>query len=322
MTNANSINLSWLLKLRWGAALGQLLVIAFVQVYLRIHLPLAPLLAAVFVQLLTNLAATFWMRRSSTVNEWTLWAVMALDVVILTTLLYLTGGPFNPFSSLYLVHIALAAAILTSRLSWLLVALCCLCFGVLFVDHVWLKLDSSDTSKMQHNVQIHLQGMWVAFALAAGFIVHFVHRVTSALSLRNAQLSEARAQAARSEKIVALATLSAGAAHELSTPLSSIAVAARELERQLTPNGAEAAADAALIRQQVQRGREILLQMAADAEVEATEPAHAIGVASLLDEAAAGLSEDRPIRIELTEQAARCRLSVPHRTVTRGFEAS
>src|SRR5574337_1938489 len=99
--------------------------------------------------------------------------------------------------------------------------------------------------------------MWVSFALAAIFVVFFVHRVTRALAAREGELQTARVQAQRREKLTSLATLAAGAAHELSTPLSTIAVVAKELQRSLAESGSpEVRADLQLVREQVARCRE------------------------------------------------------------------
>src|SRR4051812_29165791 len=98
-----SPNLSWLLKLRWGASLGQAVTILVADQAMRIPLPLAPMLGLVAVEALSNLALELW---RPPVDEERLGAgLMMLDVVLFTGLLYFSGGPFNPFSFLYLVYI-------------------------------------------------------------------------------------------------------------------------------------------------------------------------------------------------------------------------
>jgi two-component system sensor histidine kinase RegB len=168
---------------------------------------------------------------------------------------------------------------------------------------------------------MHLEGMWAAFALAAGFIVYFVQRVTRALAAREAELVEARAAAARHEKLTALGTLAAGAAHELSTPLSTIAVVARELERQLTRTGAEAATleDARLIRQQVARCRDILTQMTLDAGASQGESMVERAPAALVEEALEGLPERERVRTELDARTWEERELVPAHAFARAI---
>ncbi len=327
MRDAQAINLSWLLRLRWGAVVGQAAIILGAHFGLGMTQRLGPLFATIAVAAASNAALGLWARRERPIRERLLWAVMALDVVLLTVLLDLSGGPFNPFSALYLVHIALAAVVLRAGWTWGLTGLAIACFGALFVDHLWFPSRGSELSSAHHprhhihDVRMHLEGMWAAFALAAGFIVYFVQRVTRALAAREAELVEARASAARHEKLTALGTLAAGAAHELSTPLSTIAVAARELERQLARTGAEATAleDVQLIREQVARCRDILTQMTSDAGASQGESMVELAPAALVEEALEGLPERERVRTELDARTREERELVPAHAFARAI---
>ena len=126
-------NLSWLLRLRWGAALGQLVTILVVRFAMDVQVPLPPLLALVGVELLSNAA---WLLRPATrpVPPWALGALMALDVLLLSGLLFFTGGPQNPFSFLFLVPISLATLVLTAAGTWALVLLSLACSAVSFAN--------------------------------------------------------------------------------------------------------------------------------------------------------------------------------------------
>jgi two-component system sensor histidine kinase RegB len=163
--------------------------------------------------------------------------------------------------------------------------------------------------------------MWVAFGVAASFIVYFVQRVTRALAERERELDDARAATARAERLASLATLAAGAAHELSTPLSTIAVVAKELERELERlRAAESAlGDARLIRDQVERCRDILVQMAADAGESTGEDFAPITVARLVDSSIEGLAERE--RIALSVAASEDPVVVPVRSVAQAVRA-
>ncbi|MFY0571740.1 ATP-binding protein [Archangium lansingense] len=327
MRDAQSINLSWLLRLRWGAIVGQVALILGVHFGLGMLQRLGPLFATIAVAAASNVALGLWARRERLIRERLLWAVMALDVVLLTVLLDLSGGPFNPFSALYLVHIALAAVVLRAGWTWGLTGLAIACFGALFVDHLWFPSWGSELSSAHHpqhhihDVRMHLEGMWAAFALAAGFIVYFVQRVTRALAAREAELVEARAAAARHEKLTALGTLAAGAAHELSTPLSTIAVAARELERQLARTGAEATTleDVQLIREQVARCRDILTQMTSDAGASQGESMVELAPAALVEEALEGLPDRERVQTELDARTREERELVPAHAFARAI---
>ena len=265
VATAPKIGLAWLLRLRWLAIAGQLAIVGLAVLALRVSLPLLLVASLMAITALSNLALTAWLRKNDP-SAFTLAGVLLLDVVTLTGLLLSAGGPSNPFSVFYLVHVALAALLLASRLAWLVAALTSLAFGSLFL----LPSHSIDPHAlhMHHGASsMHLQGMWLAYSLAAGVVVHFVSRVASALQAREHEVFELQRSAARHEKLASLSTLAAGAAHELGTPLSTIALVAKELEHGLEGGRSVEALipDARLIRQEVERCREILQQMAARA---------------------------------------------------------
>src|SRR5262249_14740208 len=156
---------------------------------------------------------------------------------------------------------------------------------------------------------------------ASAFVVHFLLRITASLAERERELTEARGLAARQERLASLATMAAGAAHELSTPLRTLALAAQELERAPTgPTHTELAADARLIREQVGRCRTILEQMAQGAGT-VGESVAACSVAELLDEAFAGIREQPRVVRELADDVATSQLRVPPRAVSQALRS-
>ena len=262
MATAPKIGLAWLVRLRWLAIAGQLAIVALAVLALRVTLPLPLVALLISITALSNLALTAWLRRSDP-SAHVLAGVLLLDVLTLTGLLLSAGGASNPFSVFYLVHVALAALLLAPRPAWFVAAFTSLAFGSLFV----LPANTIDPHAMHmHHAasSLHLQGMWLAYSLAAGFVVHFVSRVASALQTREHELFELQRSAVRHEKLASLSTLAAGAAHELGTPLATIALVAKELEHALEArrSAEELIPDARLIRQEVERCREILQQMA------------------------------------------------------------
>jgi len=305
------INLSWLIKLRWGAAAGQAATILFVDFVMKVPLRLAPLLALVGLTALSNGALTLWLRRRLALGEGALVAVLALDVLALTGLLFFAGGSANPFSFLYLVHIALAAVVLRTVWTWVLVLLSLLASGALFFKQVWLTLDEASMDHPMHDMQTHLVGMWVAFAVAAAFIVYFVTRIRRALARRESDLETERRLAARNDKLVALATLAAGAAHELATPLGTIVVAAKELERQMAAGQSVSVEDLQLIRGQANRCRAILDQMAVDAGEATGEAPRSITIDDLVSQVLPGLHAEPAVHVAVDASARGRALHVP-----------
>lgn len=314
----NGLNLSWLMKLRWSSIAGQIATILGVYWLLRIPVPLVPLGVVVGIELISNVACALWFKRRPPVHEWHLAAVMALDIGLLTALLYFTGGPFNPFSFLYLVNIALAAVALHAQWTWMLVAFALLCFGLLpLLDYRELPLGELNPAD---HVALHQQGTWVAFGVAAGFIVHFLWRVTGALGARERELNQARSEAAQKERLASLATMAAGAAHELATPLGTIALAAKELERELD-RGGQAADDVRLIREQVARCRLILDQMGGGVGKSAEQSVESVSLGELFGEVLSGVRDAPPVHLEVAPAAAATRLRLPPRAVAQALRS-
>lgn len=260
-------SLAWLVRFRWITAVMQAATILGAVWVLEDELPLVPLFALVAIGALSNLFLARRLRGGAPATASLPGLLLGLDILLLTGLLYFSGGPSNPFTAIYLVHVTLAAVVMRGAWSWALGLLSTLGFGLLFFWHVPVE----SLTHMAHRgggFSLHLLGMWLAFAVTATLIAAFVGRVTEALRQREAELTALRDLAARQTRLASLTTLAAGVAHELGSPLGTIAVAAKELQRaaeRLGPGGSAMGQDAALIRQEAGRCRQILDQMAGPA---------------------------------------------------------
>lgn len=214
--------------------------------------------AAIALQLIAN----FWLARRVG-SEHALGGVFALDALALTTVFHWTGGPTNPFTLLYLVQITLSAVILNKAWTWALGLLSTVCYGLLFL--LAAGAETHGAHGISDTMARHVTGMWFAFALAAGVLTFFIGQVSETLQRRQREVLALQRQVARQERLASLVTLAGGAAHEMGTPLGTIAIAAREIERCTEGgDGSEAVAgDARLIRSQVERCRAILEDMSA-----------------------------------------------------------
>jgi two-component system sensor histidine kinase RegB len=318
--HAFRINFSWLLALRWGQLVGQAAVILAVHAWMNIQLPLAPLGAIIALELGSNLACAAWLARGGVVRELHVALLVAFDILLFTAILYLTGGPTNPFSFLYLIHLALAALVLRPRWTWALVGLTLICSGALFVAHVPLAMPGHEHHHEPFGM--HLRGMWIALGVAASFIVYFMQRVTRELAERESELGEARELRARSDRLASLATLAAGAAHELATPLSTIAVVSKELERQLEHSEqARALEDVRVIRAQIERCRDVLGELAADAGQASGEGVRQLALSELVESASRGLDGGERIRLRVPESGAGLDLSAPAGALTHALRS-
>jgi two-component system sensor histidine kinase RegB len=312
------INLEWLLRLRWGLLLGQALVIALAAYGLELALPVAVLAGLLGLEAATNVAVRAWLGRAR-VSEATIGKLMLWDTLVLTGLLALSGGTHNPFTTLYLVNVALGTVLLPARWMWGLLGFTLTAFGSLFVLQDVELVPGLSRPDHAALMRLHLNGMWVAFAVAAGFIVYFVQRVTRALEEREEELAQARVQHARREKVASLATLAAGAAHELSTPLSTIAVVSKEVERALASAGTSEAVreDLRLIRQQVDRCRDVLVQMSADAGQTTGEAFHPMALGRLVEDSLAELAGVERVKVELPTELSGRWVQGPPRALAR-----
>ena len=315
----NRVNVSWLIRLRWAEVTGQASTILAVETVFGVRLPVVELTAVVALGLISNLALEVHYfglprredRGTPLVHEWQLAAVMALDVALLTALLYFTGGPLNPFGFLYLVQIALATVLLHAGWTWALVALSFVGYGLLLIDHRPLPIPD----------ETRMYGMWVALGVASAFVVHFLFRIAGALAQREDELTEARNLAARQERLASLATMAAGAAHELSTPLGTVAVVAKELERHLAKGGDQQLVDdARLIREEVGRCRVILDQMAGGAGA-AGEGVETLTVDELLDETLTGVRPQPSIERRIAPAVAVLPVRLPPRAITQALRS-
>ncbi|MGJ5179271.1 ATP-binding protein [Bradyrhizobium oligotrophicum] len=221
----NRKNMVLLIQLRWIAVGGQIVTIAFVTTWFGIALPLVPMAAIICALVALNVASHSWLRYRDDVGNRDLLIALMLDVVALTSELYLTGGASNPFTCLYLLQITLGAVLLDGRSSWSLVALSVLSFVWLTIEYRPLAVPHSDP------FSLHVTGMFVGFVLDAVLLVVFVTRINRNLRERDAKLADLRQHAAEQDHIIRMGLLASGAAHELGTPLASISVILNDWRR-------------------------------------------------------------------------------------------
>jgi two-component system sensor histidine kinase RegB len=247
----------WLLRLRWVAIAAEGLVLIFAP-FTGVSLDRRPLFALVALHALTN--ALLQRRRTSLgeagFGEATLGAVLVFDVWLLTALLGLSGGPANPFSVLYFTQVLVAALLLGPGWTFAVWLHTVSGYALIFFDHRALP----GLGHVHGDLGAHLWGMLAAYVLVSAILAFFVRRLAHVLDEQREALVSVRDRAARAERVASLTTLAAGAAHELGTPLGTIAIVAGELERQLEGSLAE---DARLIRSEVARCRAVLDSLAA-----------------------------------------------------------
>ncbi|GJH35391.1 HAMP domain-containing histidine kinase [Paraburkholderia hospita] len=224
ITITGRVNLGHLFWLRSLAIIGQLVTIGFVQIFVGVKLPLPAMLLIIGLEVIFN--GLTWLRVASQKPESNLelFGQLWVDLGALSALLFLSGGTTNPFVSLYLPSLAIAAAVLPWHLMAWLAAFAVACYAVLGFESVPLNLDNP-----ANLFDYYRAGMWVNFMVSVGLIAWFVARMSRGLRQRDAALGDAQQRLLRDERAVALGVQAATVAHEIGTPLSTIAMLTEEL---------------------------------------------------------------------------------------------
>lgn len=225
---------------------------------------------------------------------------LAVDVVAFTAVLYFTGGPTNPFVSLYLVPISLAATSLPTVHAWLTTAMCGVGYSFLWWRSVPLP---PVAARFGTDFDLHLIGMWVNFLVAAVLIVLFVGRMALLVRKRDRELATLREQALRDSQVVELGTLAAGTAHELNTPLSTLAILVGELEETVTDEKQKQ--QLAVMMDEIRVINQRLNRIAGGVGAERSSGARHVRLRAFLDEIFGRWSEAHPeIQLDITFETA------------------
>lgn len=279
--------LTRLVALRRIEVLTQAGVLILAVAWLKIPLDVVSMAAVIALLAAINLATQWRIDRGGAVTDGELFAQLSIDVVILALLLYLAGGSANPFVSLFIISPTIAAATLPARHAWAMAGVTLLAYTFLMFWNLPLPPPQGEFSQLaqldallaratgtapEHaghmsGFALHILGMWLNFVISVSVVAFFLTRMATALKLREQELAAARENALRHEQILSLGTLAAGAAHQLGTPLSTMAVVIRELELSHANdrNNPELKDDLRLLREQVNHCKQTISQILASA---------------------------------------------------------
>ncbi len=294
-----------LILLRCGAIVAQLATLILAHRFLSADFSWGPMLGAVLF--LALISALTWWRLSLDfpVGSLELFLQLSVDVLVLTVLLYYSGGSTNPFVSLYLLPLVIAAATLPRRHTWGMAGLTLACYSMLMVWHVPLPTGHAQpvsvtmqgmdhthhmetappagaASSLGDAFNTHVLGMWLEFVISSVVVAYFVVEMARAVRSRDAQLTRVREETLRNERIVALGTQAAGAAHELGTPLSTMSVVIGEMRRDCTAPGQQE--DLAILDEQVRTCKRILDSLLSHAQETSRELSLEEFIRNVLDE--------------------------------------
>lgn len=266
--SVNYFHLNRLFGLRNLAIAGQFIAVLVTQYVLKIELPTIAISLIILQVTLFNGFVWIRLRQSKPVTENEIFIHLAFDVLVLSLILYFTGGASNPFVMLFLFPLTITVTILPVRYAWLLVAMTITCYSLLMFYYQPLEMGHDmanmghDISAMDHSMtsqstdseyNLHLMGMWMAFILNACLITYYVYGMGSTLRRQQKQLSIAREQTIRDEQLVVLGTLAASTAHELGTPLGTMSLLVSELEAETTNESDQVNIDLNSLKEQINR---------------------------------------------------------------------
>src|ERR1700754_3840035 len=255
------VRLDTILRLRWLAALGQLAAIFVVAQGLEFDVPIVSCLVIVSLSALVNLALQVAFNPMQRLEPVYAAALLALNIVELAALLFLTGGLQNPFSFLFLAPVLITAAVLPLRLTIALGLLAVVCASALVFFHLPLPWDSDDPLVLP---PIYLFGVWLSIVLATGVTSLYAFQATEEARKLSDALAATELVLTREQHLTQLDGLAAAAAHELGTPLSTIFLISRELEKTVQDtlqDNPALAGDLKTLREQAQRCRDILAKI-------------------------------------------------------------
>lgn len=313
VTSDNSawMNLKWLFVLRNLIICLEALTVLISVYGLDIPLHQAALTAIITMQAVLNWYTWLRLGNESPVTDTELALQLSLDLLAITFVLYFTGGATNPLTWFYLLPLIIAATVLPQTFTWYLVIFASSSYTILIRYYeplprimpmtlgdfpaamAELPLSHQQHLMMDHrDVQLHVFGMWFGFVFSAVLVAYFVVGMADSVRKLDRKLAKAREQSLRNERVVALGTLAAGAAHEMGTPLGTMAILIHDLEKEFShPRSQDLCMKMKILREQVNRCKSALSVMSASAGEMRAESGRNMPISRYLDEVVADWRE-------------------------------
>ncbi len=253
---ARQVRLRSLVWIRWIAVVGQLAALLIVQFGFGWNLPITAALAAVAASVILNVAMTFRRPLQGRLGELGAAAYLGFDILQLAVLLYLTGGLSNPFALLFLGPVTVSASILSRSATVVLSALVVICASLLALYYQPLPWGAEGLKLPV----LYIGGLWVAVVVGTLFLAGYIGNVAGEGRRMSNALAAAQLALAREQQLSAVGGLAAAAAHELGSPLATIAVTTKELTREI-PADSPYADDIRILQIESDRCRDILAEI-------------------------------------------------------------
>ncbi len=305
-TEQGQVWLTWLVRLRWVAVVGQAVTLAFSFVIIDSPRQVIPALVTVIAFLIAvNLHTLRVLRAKESITDLRLVSQLTIDVLALTAFFVLAGGPENVFTPLYLVHIAMGAVVLSWRRAAFLTGLVMACYCFLFFVHLPLHWNHHS---LGHD-RLRDVGQIISFAVTSVSVAGFVLGLSQSLRTRKRQLLDARDRTARTDRLRSVGTLAAGAAHELNTPLSTIGLRLRRVTRR--HQDPDTAQDLEAVRTQLDRCSAIVEQLLVGAGDPTASDIERRALADLASEAVNMWSKSTTLAVRVADDSNGAMVEVP-----------
>jgi two-component system sensor histidine kinase RegB len=232
-----AIELRWLVRIRWMALISFFIIFFGANYALSLELQTFDLLWILAVSAISNVVLAYVGSSAGPLSQVLAGGALILDVVLLSALLFFCGGYTNPLSMMFLAYVALAATVLNARWTWIVFGVSLCCFFGLFFFHIPLPQLGMDATHAHHNhpsgFSLHLHGMLVAFVLIGVIIASFVTRMNREIADQAKTIAQLQRSEEERRRLLALATLTGGTAHELATPIGTLSLIGDDLAQSL-----------------------------------------------------------------------------------------
>ena len=262
--NANFLHIRHLYVLRSLFIIVQIVAIFVAVYYMHLDLSLVPIVLEIVALTAFNIYVWLRLKHYDDASDNEIFRHLFVDVCALTIVLYFTGGASNPFITLYIFPLIISVTVMPARFSWIFAAITFIAYTFLMFQYQPLDMNHTKHN-MGSEFSTHILGMWMAFALSAGLVAHFVAKMGNTIRSQQNLLVKAKENALRDRQIIELGTLAASTAHELGTPLGTMNLLVAELKKEIREAPQQVSKDLDQLKNQIDRCKEALSNLSASA---------------------------------------------------------
>lgn len=275
---------------------------------LNINLPVIPLSIILLIMAITNLVTRFIIDQGKVISQRMIFIQLLIEIFSFSLILYFAGGATNPLTFFYLIPLAIAATVIPGRYTWTLTLITVALYSLLLEYYIPLSYQVHDHQHMQSGssqFSQHVLGMWFGFLVSALLVTWFITYLAQELNARDKAINEARQRELRDQQMVTLGTLAAGTAHELSTPLATLAIVSGELTDGYDPkSNEELFENQQILRNQIARCKDILSVLSESAGEARADEGYLIAADDFIDQTIQhwkNLRENTPFELNKTK---------------------